>query len=62
MKLTTALERVKNGHNIKRSSWEDTSFVKLNDNILVIYRPHDMLYHSWIISREDLFANDWVLC
>jgi hypothetical protein len=62
MKFSTAMERVVKGHSVRREAWEDEKeHVELYENLLCVFRTQDRSYHSWLISREDMEATDWVL-
>jgi hypothetical protein len=58
--LFNALKLVYQGERFTRAGWEDSGhYIILAEDRLKLYSPDGKL-HDWIISSEDLAAEDWV--
>ena len=59
MWFSEALREVLKGKQITRKAWENTNiFVMSVDGKLIIVNESGI--HSWILSNEDILAEDWV--
>lgn len=55
-----ALQKVINGSKVARLSWNDKScFAFYKDNLLKLFIGNT--FHEWLISKEDIDANDWIV-
>jgi hypothetical protein len=61
MDFSDAMRAVKNGESIYRKSWLDTGAkVCLQNGRLMIFMS-DTKWHQWIVSEEDIMADDWAI-
>ena len=61
MTFTQAMQKIIEGKSIRRTSWEDKEFYGiLKAGKVQLHKP-DHKYYDWIISSEDVFAEDWIV-
>ena len=60
MEFLIALSEIMEQHEkITRQAWPVNTYVALENKVLSIFTGGEL--HSWIISEEDLRADDWVI-
>jgi hypothetical protein len=62
MTFTDGIKEILLGKNITRDSWEDKRhYILMRDYILQLHKAGEdkELTHPWILSEEDLVAEDW---
>lgn len=62
MDFRTAMAHVLAGGKVRRASWDNEGqYVKMKDELLMIYETKDERLHYLILCGPDLTATDWIM-
>jgi precorrin-4 methylase len=59
MDFVAAMQCVKDGEQITRKAWGDSSIYGALEKGVLKLMLADKQWHEWIISEADFFAHDW---
>lgn len=61
MDFSAALRELKDGESVKRKSWDDNSYLSLQENKLMYKSKYVLSDADNIIGSNDILADDWVV-